>query len=136
VHLANRTQSQSHESGSNAIPPEPSLKCAKRGHQIENENNAKRAKTDLEAHRNKEQRMEIPPNKSLVEDSDCHIDLAKLGHDTANAAAEEILVPDVGISDFFVLSKNKGLSSITHPLIRIFRHRYLNLHDHSHPRHC
>jgi hypothetical protein len=107
-------QSLSNETKSDTTLPELSSKCAKRGHQIENENTAKRAKLDLEDHENKGQRMETVSNKSLIEDSNGYIDLAKLGNETERAAAEEFLVPDVGISDFFALSENKGLSSINY----------------------
>jgi hypothetical protein len=113
-------QSPSDEDKSDTMLPELSSKAAKRRQQIENENTAKRAKLDLEVHKNKGQLMEIVSNRSLAEDSDGHLDLVKLGNETANAAAEEILVPDVGISDFFALSKNKGLSSIIHSPIRLF----------------
>ena len=113
-------QSLSDENKSNTILSESPSTCAKRGHQIENANSSKRAKLDLEVHENEGQRMGAASDKPLSEDSEGHIDLVKGGNQTENAAAEEILVPDVGISDFFALSKDKGLSLPIYSHIRLF----------------
>jgi hypothetical protein len=120
MQLATRMQSLSDENKSDTTLPESSSKCAKRGHQIEIENTAKRAKLDVEVHENKDQGMETVSNNSVVEEIDSSIDLVKLGNETESVTTEEILVPDVGISDFFALSKNKGLSRIIHSHIRLF----------------
>jgi hypothetical protein len=101
-------ESQFHEERTDKRALQLSAKSAKRGSQTGNENPAKRAKIDLEVDKNKGQRMEIVSNKSLAEGSNDNMDLIKLGDDTADTAAEEFLVSDVGISDFLVLSKNKG----------------------------
>jgi len=116
MQLATRMQSLSDEDKLDRMLSESSSKATKRGQQIENENTAKRAKLDLEVHENKGQPIETMSYRSLTEDSDGHLDLVKLRDETADAAAEEILVPDVGISDFFALSEDKGMSSIINPL--------------------
>src|SRR5271155_2279927 len=97
-------QSLSDDNKSDTMLPGSTSTHAKRGHQIENENIAKRAKLDPVVHEIKRQQMEIVSSKSLDVDSDGKFDQVKPGNEGENAAAEEILVPDVGISDFFALS--------------------------------
>src|SRR5438045_7241925 len=93
---------------------EPSPKGAKRGYQVENDDAAKRAKVDREVHEKKGQQKETVSNKSFSENLDSNIDLAELGDENESGAAEEILVPDDGISDFFALSEHTGLSNSIH----------------------
>ncbi len=111
-------QSLSDENEFGTLLPEPSSKGAKRGHQIEREYAAKRTKVDQKVHKYKRQQVKTMPNKSLPEDTDSYIDLVKLGDETESAAVEDILVPDVGISDFCALSKHEGLSNIIHSPVR------------------
>jgi hypothetical protein len=117
VQLVSRKQSLSDENKSDTALSESSSKCAKRRNQIEMENPAKRFRLGLQVHENNEQEMEAVSSKFLSQDSDGHIDLVNPQNEATNGAVEEILVSDVGISDFFALSKNKGLLSIFHSLL-------------------
>jgi hypothetical protein len=107
-------QSLPDENKSDMKFPESPSKCAKRGNKVENENPAKRAKLNL---RNKRQGVEILSNRSTSGDANGSIDLAMVENETESGTVEEILVPDVGISDFLALSKDKGLSCIAIPLL-------------------
>jgi hypothetical protein len=116
-----------------AFLPDASLsKGAKRGHQIKKDESAKKAKVDPESYENRDQHMKNITDKVPTENSDGLFNFLKLRAET-ELATEDILVPDVGISDLFALSKHEGSSNISQPLIRPFNSRKLGLHEHSYP---